>query len=70
MADETYRWFMLRAGDIDKHHNKLFRMFNRFQNHVNGSGLGLCIINRPLTNHGGYIDIESTLNEGTTLPVF
>ncbi|MCC9168778.1 PAS domain-containing sensor histidine kinase [Pontibacter harenae] len=52
--------------DINKHHNKLFQMFKRFHNHVNGSGLGLYIVNRLLTNNGGYINIDSKLNEGTT----
>lgn len=27
--------------DINKHQNKLFQMFKRFHNHVNGPGLGL-----------------------------
>ncbi|MBC5774269.1 PAS domain-containing protein [Pontibacter sp. KCTC 32443] len=52
--------------DMNKHQNKLFQMFKRFHNHVSGSGLGLYIVNRLLTNSGGYINIESRLNEGTT----
>ncbi|WP_347157318.1 PAS domain-containing sensor histidine kinase [Pontibacter chitinilyticus] len=56
--------------DMSKHQNKLFQMFKRFHNHVNGSGLGLYIVNRLLTNHNGYINIESTLNEGTTFYLY
>ncbi len=56
--------------DMNKHQNKLFQMFKRFHNHVNGSGLGLYIVNRLLTNSGGYINIESTLNEGTTFYLY
>ena len=56
--------------DLNKHQNKLFQMFKRFHNHVNGSGLGLYIVNRLLTNHGGYINIESTLDEGTTFYLY
>ena len=56
--------------DMNKHQNKLFQMFKRFHNHVSGSGLGLYIVNRLLTNHEGYINIESTLNEGTTFYLY
>ncbi|GAB3193920.1 PAS domain S-box-containing protein [Pontibacter aydingkolensis] len=56
--------------DLSKHHNKLFQMFRRFHNHVNGSGLGLYIVNRLLTNQGGYINIESQLNKGTTFYLY
>lgn len=56
--------------DMNKHHNKLFQMFKRFHNHVPGSGLGLYIVNRLLTNHGGYINIESKLDEGTTFYLY
>ncbi|MFD2246400.1 PAS domain-containing sensor histidine kinase [Pontibacter ruber] len=56
--------------DMNKHQSKLFQMFKRFHNHVHGSGLGLYIVNRLLTNNGGYINIESTLNEGTTFYLY
>ncbi|WP_164891155.1 PAS domain-containing protein [Botryobacter ruber] len=56
--------------DMDRHQNKLFKMFKRFHNHVNGSGLGLYIVNRLLTNNGGYINVESKLNEGTTFYLY
>lgn len=56
--------------DMNKHQNKLFQMFKRFHNHVAGSGLGLYIVNRLLNNHGGYINVESTLNEGTTFYLY
>ncbi|RAU84013.1 PAS domain-containing sensor histidine kinase [Pontibacter arcticus] len=56
--------------DINKHQNKLFQMFKRFHNHVPGSGLGLYIVNRLLTNQDGYITIESTLNKGTAFYLY
>ncbi len=56
--------------DMNRHQNKLFQMFKRFHNHVNGSGLGLYIVNRLLTKDGGYINIESTLDEGTTFYLY
>lgn len=56
--------------DMSRHHGKLFQMFKRFHSHVKGSGLGLYIVNRLLNNHGGYIDIESTINQGTTFYLY
>ncbi|MCC9137159.1 PAS domain-containing protein [Pontibacter silvestris] len=56
--------------DMNKHQSKLFQMFKRFHNHVPGSGLGLYIVNRLLTNQGGYINIESKLDEGTTFYLY
>ncbi len=56
--------------DMNKHQNKLFQMFKRFHNHVSGSGLGLYIVNRLLTNHGGYINIESNPDKGTTFYLY
>ncbi|RIJ37372.1 PAS domain-containing protein [Pontibacter oryzae] len=56
--------------DMNKHESKLFQMFKRFHSHVKGSGLGLYIVNRLLSNHGGYINIESSVNEGTTFYLY
>ncbi len=56
--------------DMTRHQGKLFQMFKRFHSHVKGSGLGLYIVNRLLSSHGGHINIESTLNEGTTFYLY
>lgn len=56
--------------DMNKHESKLFQMFKRFHNHVQGSGLGLYIVNRLLMNHGGYINIDSALNKGSTFTLY
>ncbi|CAA9285808.1 MAG: hypothetical protein AVDCRST_MAG95-3640 [uncultured Adhaeribacter sp.] len=52
--------------DLDKHQKKLFQMYKRLHNHVPGSGLGLYIIHRIMTNNKGLIEVESTVNKGTT----
>ncbi|GAB3823451.1 hypothetical protein GCM10028895_30410 [Pontibacter rugosus] len=56
--------------DLSRQQSKLFQMFKRFHNHVEGSGLGLYIVNRLLTNHKGYIHVESELNKGTTFSLY
>lgn len=49
--------------------NKLFGMFKRLHDHVEGSGIGLYIVKRIIENNGGKIEVESELNVGTTFRV-
>jgi PAS domain S-box-containing protein len=48
---------------------KLFTMFKRFHDHVEGSGIGLYMIKRIVENNGGQIEVESQEGEGTTFRV-
>jgi len=52
--------------DLDKHGHKLFGIFNRFHNHVEGSGVGLYIVKKIVEESGGSIKIESQVGAGTT----
>ncbi|AMM51253.1 hypothetical protein TH61_08810 [Rufibacter sp. DG15C] len=56
--------------DLEKHGAKLFQMFKRFHNHVDGSGLGLYIVNRILQKNGGRIEVQSQVNTGTTFTIY
>jgi PAS domain S-box-containing protein len=56
--------------DLEKHGTKMFQMFKRFHNHVEGSGLGLYILNRIVQKNGGRIEVESQLNKGTTFTIY
>ncbi len=56
--------------DLEKHRDKLFGMFNRFHNHVEGSGVGLYIVKKLMDENGGKLEIESQLNVGTTLKIY
>ncbi|PSR55826.1 hypothetical protein AHMF7605_21150 [Adhaeribacter arboris] len=56
--------------DLAQRGHKLFQMFSRFHDHVPGSGIGLYIVNRIIKNNGGYIEVESKLDEGTTFNLF
>ena len=45
---------------------KLFGMFQRFHDHVDGTGIGLYMVKRMVENAGGRIDVHSQLGAGTT----
>lgn len=49
---------------------KMFSMFKRFHNHVEGTGIGLYIVKRMIDNAGGKIEVESQVEVGTTFKVY
>lgn len=49
--------------------NKLFHMYKRLHNHVEGSGVGLTMIRRIIENQGGKIMVTSRKGEGSTFTV-
>ncbi len=49
---------------------KIFRIgFSDWRNGVKGSGLGLYVARRNIENHGGRIEVASTVGQGTTVTV-
>ena len=53
-------------GDVDKLFKKFHRSANARKVKADGSGLGLYITKNIITQHGGNIEVESTLGRGTT----
>lgn len=51
--------------DLELNRNKLFGMFKRFHDHVEGTGMGLHMTKIMIENSGGTIDLESSVGEGT-----
>ncbi|HEX8328598.1 MAG TPA: ATP-binding protein [Hymenobacter sp.] len=49
---------------------KLFGMFQRFHDHVEGSGIGLYMVKKMVENAGGRITVRSKLDDGTTFVVY
>ncbi|MDB9754741.1 ATP-binding protein [Winogradskyella sp.] len=52
--------------DLEKHGDKLFGMYKTFHKHKDARGLGLFITKNQIESIGGKIEVESTVNVGTT----
>jgi signal transduction histidine kinase len=57
-------------GLAPAHLPRLFTMFQRFHDHVEGTGIGLYMVKRMVENAGGRIEVHSQLGAGTTFYVF
>jgi PAS domain S-box-containing protein len=67
---EHHRFYVRDNGvGIDqKHHRRIFQMFQRVPERGNeeGTGLGLAIVDRIVRQHGGEVWVESEVGEGAT----
>lgn len=55
--------------DITKK-EKVFQMFQRLHTHVEGTGVGLYMVQRIVENAGGKIEVDSEKNAGTTFKLY
>lgn len=55
--------------DLSQEH-KLFAMFQRLHDHVEGSGIGLYMVKKIIENAGGRIEVQSKVGEGTEFSVY
>lgn len=51
-------------------HLKVFSMFKRLHDHVEGSGVGMAIVKKIIDNNEGKIEIESEVGRGTVFKIF
>ena len=57
-------------GIPQRHQNKIFTMFKRFHDHVDGTGVGLYIVKRIVDNSGGIIKVDSEEGKGTQFKIY
>jgi signal transduction histidine kinase len=67
-------WQVLEVHDNglgldESQQQELFTMFRRLHSHVEGSGLGLYMVQRILANAGGRIEVRSQPEQGSTFRV-
>ena len=55
--------------DLSRHKNKVFGLYQRFHNDIEGQGLGLFIIKSQIVALGGKIEVESKPHKGTTFTI-
>lgn len=55
--------------DLTKYKDQVFGLYKRFNNDVEGKGLGLFMVKTQIEVMGGTISIESTVNVGTTFKI-
>lgn len=51
--------------DMEKVHDKVFGLNQKFHNHSDSKGIGLYLVYNHVTNLNGRIDVKSKINEGT-----
>ncbi|OCA83354.1 hypothetical protein A8F94_18120 [Bacillus sp. FJAT-27225] len=73
IKEQEKNWVILSVSDQgngipQEHMDKLFDPF--FTTKKDGTGLGLMVTKQIVQDHNGKIDIESKLNEGTTINIF
>ncbi|KGO82156.1 hypothetical protein Q762_05535 [Flavobacterium cauense R2A-7] len=56
--------------DLKKNGDKLFGMYKTFTNNAESRGIGLFISKNQIDTMNGKIEVESTLNEGTTFKIY
>ncbi len=56
--------------DLERFGPQMFQLFRRFHAHADGTGVGLFLVNRIVQNHGGRLEVRSTVDEGTTFRIF
>jgi signal transduction histidine kinase len=56
--------------DLAKYGNQIFALYKRFHTHIEGKGLGLHLVKMQAAAAGGYVDVTSIPNKGSTFYVY
>ncbi len=74
-SEKSEEYILLSVKDngmgMEEHQQtEVFSKFKRFHPDVEGTGVGLYIVSRMVSNTGGKIEVHSKLNEGTTFSIY
>lgn len=72
-ADKNYTILEFRDNGLGmKEHlkSKIFQMFKRLHDHVEGTGVGLYLVKRIIDNSGGKIEVDTKEGEGSIFRIF
>ncbi|WP_082780427.1 PAS domain S-box protein [Rufibacter sp. DG15C] len=56
--------------DLTRQQHKIFGLYRRFHPHIEGKGLGLHMTKTQIESIGGWIDVESKVDQGSTFKVY
>jgi signal transduction histidine kinase len=56
--------------DLTKLNEKLFSLYQRFHDHVEGKGLGLFLVKTQVEALNGTVEVDSKVNEGTSFKIY
>jgi signal transduction histidine kinase len=76
-SDKTYVWVRVQDNGVGIPSEAIPRLYRRYfridevDGHLfTGAGLGLSIARQVIEQHGGWIDVQSVLGEGSTFTIF
>jgi len=55
--------------DLDKVKDKVFGLYQTFNEHIDSNGIGLYLVYNHITNLGGHISLESEVNKGAKFTI-
>ncbi len=56
--------------DLDRHRNRIFKMYQTFHEHPQAKGIGLYLLKNQLNAMGGKVEVQSELGAGTTFKIY
>nr|WP_280867514.1 ATP-binding protein [Lunatimonas salinarum] len=56
--------------DLERYGDRLFGLYQRFHNHVEGKGMGLYLVREQIRSNDGKIEISSKVGEGLAFTLY
>lgn len=56
--------------DLSMAKDKLFTLYSQFHEHAQGKGIGLYLVKTQIVTLGGYVEVDSEVDKGTTFRVY